>query len=259
MIQLLDLEPIDRDLYRGINEVPPTDKRTLFGGQVAAQALRAAGLTVPEGRLPHSLHGYFLRPGWRDRPVIFNVERDRDGRSFSARRVSAVQNGDVIFDMTASFHVREPSGEYVTPMRAVPSPQECGPSELLPDIPLAEVRLIPPTRLADTGLRYSPTMWVRVRGHLPDDPLVQCCALTYLSDLGSGFTLTEVPGLATGGPSLDHAAWFHSPIRADDWVLHDMWPLMAGGARGLYGGAMRQADGTLGAMITQESLLRPPR
>ncbi len=258
MAELLDLEPLDRDLYRGINEVPENGRPTLFGGQVAAQALKAAGLTVPAGRHAHSLHGYFLRPGLRARPVIFKVERDRDGRSFSARRVSAVQDGAVIFDLTASFHVDEPGGEYALPIPADAATPDACPQETFNDNFLnADARMVPPTFPDAEGRERSGTMWLRTHERLADDRLTHSCALAYLSDIGTGFLSVDVPGLPKGGPSLDHAMWFRTPIRADEWVLHHMWPLMAGGARGLYAGSMHQHDGTLGVMVTQESLLRP--
>ena len=258
MAELLDLEALDTDLYRGINEVPDNGHPTLFGGQVAAQALMAAGLTVPEGRFPHSMHGYFLRTGWRDRPVIFKVENDRDGRSFSARRVTAVQKGEVIFDMTSSFHVVEPGSEYTTPMAAgLPGPDECAPEPNTHNFPRAEARVIPPTRTSSKGGDISNRMWLRIGEELADDRLVHCCAITYLSDIGTGFATVDVPGLPRGGPSLDHAIWFRSPLRADQWMLADMWPLMAGNGRGLYAGSIHQIDGTLGATLAQEALLRP--
>jgi acyl-CoA thioesterase II len=257
VVELLDLEVLDRDLYRGINEVPENGQPTLFGGQVAAQALKAAGLTVPDDRNPHSLHGYFLRPGQRSLPVIYKVERDRDGRSFSARRVSAVQDGAVIFDMTASFQVDEPGGEFSLPMLAgVPAQDECGLEPFSHNFPLAEGRVVPPTTTTEHGHQVSPTIWLKIRERLPDDRLTHSCALAYLSDIGTGFS-GGVPGVPLGGPSLDHAMWLHSAIRADEWLLLHMWPLMAGGARGLYAGSMHQDDGTLGAMITQEGLHRP--
>jgi len=217
MAELLDLEALDRDLYRGVNEVPDNGKPTLFGGQVAAQALKAAGSTVAGDRFAHSMHGYFLRPGWRNRPVIFKVERDRDGRSFSARRVSAVQNGEVIFDMTASFHVSEPGGEYAIAMRDdLLAPEEYDEETYGDNFPLAEVRVVPPTRPDRGGHQLSGTMWLRVRERLADDRLTHDSATVYLSDIGSGFASVDVPGLARGGPSLDHAVWFRAPIRADE-------------------------------------------
>ena len=259
MADLLALEELDRDLYRGINEVINSDRTTLFGGQVAAQALKAAGLTVPGDRFPHSLHGYFLRPGRRDRNVIFKVERDRDGRSFSARRVSAVQNGDVIFDLTASFHVEEPGGEFAVPIRTnLPPPDDCVRAGFNDHFPLADARVVEPTRMNDEGFLLSDTLWLRVCEPLGDNRLTHACAITYLSDIGSGFAGVDVANLPSGGPSLDHAMWFRSQVRADDWMLMHMWPLMAGGARGLYAGSMHQHDGALGAMLTQEVLLRPP-
>jgi acyl-CoA thioesterase-2 len=256
MSELLDLEELDRDLYRGINEIPDNSRPTIYGGQIAAQALKAAGLTVPDGRHPHSLHGYFLRPGIRARNVIFKVERDRDGRSFSARRVSAVQDGAVIFDLTASFHIDEPGAEYTTPIGDAPSPDDCRPEPFEHNFPRADARVVPPTFIDAQGHELSSTMWLRVREKLADDRLTHCCALAYLSDIGTGFLSTDVPGLPRGGPSLDHAMWFRAPIRADEWVLHRMLPLQAGGARGLYTGSMFQHDGTLGITIVQESLLR---
>lgn len=258
MTELLDLEELDRDLYRGVNENPQGARSNLYGGQVAAQALRAASLTVPGDRLPHSLHGYFLRVGRRDRPVLFKVDRDRDGRSFSARRVVAVQDGEVIFDMTTSFHRHEYSGEYGPPMReGLPGPGSDLPERLSATITAGIVAPIPPTRINRFGDAISDRFWVKTKDHLGDDPIIQACALTYLSDIGSGFALVDIPDLPLGGPSLDHSLWFRSPIRVDDWCLLDLSPMMAGGARGLYRGTIHSADGVLGAMVAQEMLLRP--
>jgi acyl-CoA thioesterase II len=257
MAELLDLEELDRDLYRGVNEYPANGRPTLYGGQVAAQALRAAGLTVPADRYPHSLHGYFLRVGRRDRPVLYKVDRDRDGNSFSARRVAAVQDGEVIFDLTASFHVERDGGEYPVPMPSVDTqPEGCPPEPYASNFPSAAALSVPPLFLNTFGDHVSNTMWVKIREPLSDDRLTQCCALTYLSDIGSGFGEVASHGLPSGGASLDHAIWFRSPIRADEWCLLDLKPLMAGGSRGLYSGAMYAADGRLGAMLTQELLLR---
>ncbi len=255
--ELLDLEQIDLNLYRGINEYPANDRPTLYGGQIAAQALMAAGLTVPEGRHPHSMHGYFLRPGQRSRPVVFRVERDRDGRSFSARRVTALQEGAVIFDLTASFHVTEEGGEYVTPMPTVPEPHECPVESFSENVRSAEARMVPPLVADESGILRSSTVWLRIAEPLGDERLRHACGLAYLSDIGTGFFSVQIDGLPKGGPSLDHAMWFRTHIRADEWVLHRMWPLHAGGARGLYAGSMFAADGTLGVTMTQESLLRP--
>jgi acyl-CoA thioesterase-2 len=251
---LLDLEVLDTNLYRGQNELGASRRFSLYGGQVAAQALRAAGMTVATERMPHSLHGYFLRRGRVDRPVIYHVDRDRDGGSFSARHVRAVQDGDVIFSMLASFHEREDAAVFdAVATRGGP------PADTLPARPsplLVEAREITPTRIADGQVRHSDLLWVRALSPLSDDPMVHACALTYVSDLGSGFGQVRVAGLPAGGPSIDHSVWFHEPIRADEWMLLELWPLKAAGARGVYSGSLRAADGRLGAVITQEMLLR---
>jgi acyl-CoA thioesterase-2 len=213
LAEVLELEPLDRDLFRAQNEPGASARFSLYGGQVAAQALRAAGATVPAERLPHSLHGYFLRRGLVDRPVILHVDRDRDGGSFSARGVRAVQDGEVIFSMVASFHEREESAQYDAVARrgaTDPSTLPARPSSLL-----VEVREVTPTTIGDGQVKHSDLLWLRSASPLPDDPLVHACALTYMSDLGSGFGQVDVPGLPRGGPSVDHSLWFHDPIRAD--------------------------------------------
>lgn len=251
---LLELEVLDRDLFRAQSGKAVTSRQSLYGGQVAAQALLAAGMTVPKDRLPHSLHGYFLRPGQMDQPVILHVDRDRDGGSFSARHVRAVQDGEVIFSMVASFHVPEDGVALdVVPTRGGGEPDALAgrPTPLS-----VEVREVTPTRIADGQIRHSDQLWVRVVGELSDDPLVQACGVAYLSDLGSGFGQIEVEGLPAGGPSIDHALWFHEPIRADEWTLLEMWPLKAGNARGVYHGSLRSRTGVLAAVFAQEMLLR---
>jgi acyl-CoA thioesterase II len=252
---LLDLEVLDMDLFRGQNADHRSSRTTLYGGQVTAQALRAAALTVPDGRFPHSLHGYFLRAGSRDTPVVFHVDRDRDGGSFSARRVLAMQRGEVIFSMLASFHTDETSGTYeVVPRASAPPPETVEPKRV---DSLLHVREVTPT--SDDDGTFSDRMWVRSATPLVDDRVVQACALAYVSDLGSGFGQLAKPGLPSGGPSIDHAMWFHSPMRADEWTLLDLSPAKAGGARGVYLGSLRDQAGTLGAMLAQEQLLRPGR
>lgn len=252
--ELLDLDRLDRDLYRGFNDEGAQALPRLYGGQVAAQALRAASLTVGDDRRVHSLHGYFLRPGRHDLPVILRVERDRDGRSFSARHVEAVQDGEVILTLSASFHVAEDSPDYVPPgPSGVPGPNDPSIEPFgwhISDI--VDVRSCPVSGTAPGG-----RLWARVREDLGDDPAVQACALAYLSDFGTGFASGPVAGLPIGGPTLDHSLWYHAPIRADRWVLVDLWPLKAGAACGLYNGALRDADDTLGALLSQEILLRP--
>lgn len=261
LLALLDLEEIDTDLYRARNEERASEWPALFGGQVAAQALRAAALTVDEGRLPNSLHGYFLRPGRYDRPVILRVARDRDGGSFSARHVVAIQNGEVIFSMSASFHTPREGAEFV----ADRPPPEARPEDL-PEIDwitrfesMLDVRVFPPTvPVGPDDFAPPARLWARSRESLPDDPFVHACGLTYLSDVGSGFGDGTATGVPRGGPSIDHAVWFQHPVRMDDWVLLDTWPLKAGGSRGLYTGEMRDKNGRLAATLTQEILFLPP-
>jgi acyl-CoA thioesterase II len=251
---VLDIEQLDRDLFRAENEPGARQRLSLYGGQVAAQALRAAGATVPPERTPHSLHGYFLRPGRVDRDVILHVDRDRDGGSFSARHVRAVQDGEVIFSMVASFHATEDSATF----DAVASRGGADPESLSARTSalLVDVREVVPTRIADGQIRHSDVLWVRAASALPADVLVHACALTYVSDLGSGFGQVDVAGIPAGGPSIDHSLWFQEPIRADEWMLLELWPLKATSSRGVYSGSLRSADGRLGAVLTQEMLLR---
>jgi acyl-CoA thioesterase II len=251
---VLNIEQLDRDLFRGIHALNADQRWSLFGGQVAAQALMAAGRTVLEERFPHSLHGYFLRRGRPDRPVLLYVDRDRDGKSFSSRHVSAVQDGEVIFSMLASFHREIESPTY----DAVPNNMTPVGDGKVRESFLLEVREATPISIEDGNVRFPDSMWIRSAHPLPDDRLSQAAALTYISDLGSGFGQVRVPGLATGGPSIDHAVWFDAPVRADDWLLLNTWPVKASGARGVYGGAIRDQAGTLAATLMQEMSLRPP-
>jgi acyl-CoA thioesterase-2 len=255
MLEILDVEMLDRDLFRGPISAIAREHPNLYGGQVAGQALRAAGLTVDSERRPHSLHGYFLRRGQAAHPVILRVWRDRDGASFSARRVVAIQEGEVIFSMIASFHVHEDSGAFEAEGPAdVAAPETL---ETRADPFLVEIREVTRTDGPAGSERTSDRMWARVPTPMPDDPLLHACAITYISDLGSGFGQLPIEGLAVGGPSIDHAVWFHQHLRADDWVLLDLWPMKASGARGVYLGTVRGRDGSLGAMLSQEMLLRP--
>jgi acyl-CoA thioesterase-2 len=252
LTELLTLERVDRDLFRARN-ANYGPRPTLYGGQVAAQCLLAAAATVEEDRLPHSLHGYFLRAGRCDLPIILQVDRDRDGRSFSARHVVAMQEGEVIFSMLTSFHAQREGGVFdAAPRRERPEPEEATTSGR---IPLIEVREVTPTDFLK-GM-FSDCMWVRSTTALGDDPLLHRAGLTYLSDLGSGFGQQGRDLVGRGGPSIDHAMWFQDDIRADDWVLLDLVPIKAGGARGSYHGSLRDRHGALGATIYQEHLLIP--
>jgi acyl-CoA thioesterase-2 len=250
----LELEQLDRDLFRGVSERTSRERFSLYGGLVAAQALRAAGETVPSERVPHSLHGYFLRPGRNDLPILLHVDRDRDGGSFSARHVRAVQDGEVIFSMLASFQVTEDSvTNDAVPTRGGPSPDTL---PVRPSPLLVDVREVTPTRIADGQVKHSDRLWLKAMTSLPDDPLLHACAVVYVSDLGSGFGQVDVPGLPNGGPSIDHTVWFHEPIRADEWMLLELAPVKAQSSRGVYTGSLRGEDGRLAAVIMQEMLLR---
>lgn len=249
LLDALDLETIEQNLYRA-NLVFARD-RPLYGGQVAAQALHAAGLTVDPARRAHSLHGYFLRKGDSQIPTVYQVFRDRDGRSFSARRVVAIQRGEVIFSMSASFHVAQDTpAAQIEPMPATQKPADLPGGGLfrlfsiegrMPAQPFA-ARTSKPTRF-----------WARASIPLPDDPLIHACALTYLSDISSG-VLPARDGSAQPSSSLDHAIWFHRPVDMTDWVLSDYHPRVADRGRGWYTGSMFTQDGTLVASIAQETL-----
>jgi acyl-CoA thioesterase-2 len=256
--ELLDLEELDRDLYRAHNPRRPfTDH--LYGGQVAAQALRAAGLTVPEGRHPHSLHCYYLRSGEAEHPTIMKVSRDRDGRSFSARRVVALQRGEAIFTAAASFHVDEASGDYseVPMLDDVPSPEELT-DHVLPSVDvLMEMRTVDPPPDDVARQSASRRMWGRTREQLPDDRVLHSAAIVYLSDMSTGFADIDVPGLPRGGTSLDHTVYFHRPARADEWMFMALEPVSAAGARGVYRGSVHDRSGRLLATLVQENLMRP--
>ncbi len=267
LLEVLDLEDIEVDLFRGRS--PETSLQRVFGGQVAAQALVAAGRTVVPERTVHSLHAYFLRPGDPDRPIVYDGDRLRDGRAFTTRRVVARQHGRPIFTMSASFQVAEPGLEHEDAMPDVPGADELADARaaLGPGtgpwvdwwrdwLPL-EVRLVPPTDEGRTRV------WLRPSGALPDDPLLHVCVLAYASDLTLlTSTLARHPGVQREQvqlASLDHAMWFHRPVRADGWLLFDQASPSASGGRGLGTGRVFAAEGTLVASVVQEGLVRPPR
>jgi len=253
LADLLDLEEIDRDLFRA--NVVFDDPLPLYGGQVAAQALAAAGRTVDEARLPHSMHGYFLRPGDATSPTIFYVDRDRDGGSYSARRVVAKQHGEVIFNMSASFH-REEDG---VDREAHPHVPDGDPEQLpgggMPRLFSMEGRL--PEQPYPDG-QWPTRFWARCTLDLPDSPLTHACVLTYLSDISSGVAAFG-DEKASASSSLDHAVWFHRTGRLDDWVQLDLVPQSVAGGRGWYTGTVRRRDGRLLASLTQECLFRNSR
>jgi acyl-CoA thioesterase II len=226
----------------------------LYGGQVAAQALGAAIETVDSDRKAHSLHGYFLRPGRLDQQLVYEVERDRDGRSYSARRVIAKQDERVIFSMAASFHTAEdgPDVQKTAPLDVRP-PGESTPVET--HLVGVEVRLPAP----DTNQAHATMVWVRCTEALGADENRHIAALTYISDLYSG--LPDVLDIAPGAlmTSIDHAIWIHRPPNLNEWVLMDHRGLSVASGRGWYSSRMSDATGTLLASLTQEMVLRPAR
>ncbi|MFF2651523.1 acyl-CoA thioesterase [Streptomyces sp. NPDC058045] len=286
LLDLLDLEQIERDIFRGRSTSAVIPR--VFGGQVAAQALVAAGRTVPEGRDAHSLHSYFLRPGDPGAPIVYTVDRIRDGRSFTTRRVVAVQHGQPIFHLSASFQTPEPGLDHQYPMPAVPGPETLPTAEetltrhadRLPDrsvIPrLLDARAAVDLRYVDAppfvtaGEARAPRsqVWFRTNGQLDgpiDRPLLHVCLATYVSDM----TLLDSVLLAHGrggwltgdvvGASLDHAMWFHRPFRADEWLLYDQESPSASGGRGLGQARIHTRDGALAITVIQEGVVRVPR
>lgn len=277
LLDLLELERLEVDLYRG--RQPDTAMQRVFGGQVAAQALRAACNTVDQELQVHSLHAYFLRPGDTAVPIVYDVERIRDGRSFSTRRAVARQHGRAIFYLTASFHVDELGFDHQDTMPEVPAPEDC---PTMGDLYRAvtgrdddawerewaalDVRYAadsrPGGRLVDAQRPARAQMWVRASGPVPDDPVVNTCVLTYVSDL-TLLGVSLVPhGLIISSPqiqpaSLDHTMWFHRPFKADEWMLYDQASPSASGGRGLAVGHVFNLDGALIASVAQEGLIRP--
>ncbi len=252
-LQMLEIEEIDRDLYRA--GFVAEDEHRLYGGQVAAQALRAAGATVEPGRIPHSLHGYFLRAGDPTRPTVLVVHRDRDGRSYSARRVEAIQDAEVIFSMASSFQVPEDDREEQRHEMPTVEPPEAGEPLEFPRLIAFEGRMVAqPFPAAPWPTRF----WARATDALGDDTLTQACALTYLSDISSGsapFTdETSMPGA-----SLDHAVWFHRPARMEEWTLTDLEPQILAGGRSWYSGTIYDRAGRVVASTVQECLFRTRR
>jgi acyl-CoA thioesterase-2 len=262
LLDLFTLEPLDANLYRATNPSQTAEYRpTLYGGQVAAQALLAAAHTVPEGRHPHSIHGYFLRAGRHERPTVMTVDRDRDGRSFSARHVNALQDGEVIFSALVSFHATEPGVEFEKPSLRLDVtapdalPETTPEQERVGHNVMFDIRYLPP---GDAEFPWvSSRMWVRPRAALPDDPVMRACVLTYVSDMGWAFRdVTTSDGRHIGGPSIDHAVWFQRLLPVCDWLLVDLEPLSVAGVRGVYTGTIHHRDGALAALIAQETLLR---
>lgn len=271
LIALLDLEQLEVNLFRGISW--KDDRPRVFGGQVAGQALVAAGRTV-DGRPVHSLHAYFLRPGDPSVPIVYEVDRIRDGKSFTTRRVVAIQHGEAIFNLQASFHVSETGLDHQVSMPDAPPPESLPRAdELEPPVPgklwkrqPVDIRYVggPPWALtpSDDQSRPRQLVWIRADGTLPDDPVLHTCIVAYASDytlLGASLVPHGVSYFRNDimMASLDHAMWFHRPFRADEWLLYSQTSPSASGGRGLaYGGIFRQ-DGALAVSVVQEGLIRP--
>ena len=252
------------NLFRG--QSPEEDRQRVFGGQVAGQALIAAGRTVDPARVVHSLHAYFLRPGDPTVPIVYEVDRIRDGRCFTTRRVVAIQHGRAIFNLAASFQIVEPGPEHQDPMPVVADPET---------LPTMQERFAPYAdklgpEFAEWSQRERPIdsrpievpawldhrprppaqdVWIRANGVLPDDPLLHVCIVVYASDL----TILDTAMLPHGSSfsdgefqvaSLDHAMWFHRPFRADSWLLYHQRSQSASGARGIAEGSIFASDGT---------------
>ncbi|HZI10320.1 MAG TPA: acyl-CoA thioesterase II [Myxococcus sp.] len=276
LLELLTLEPIEENLFRGRSQ--DLGFRQLFGGQVLGQSLSAASRTVAPERHVHSLHSYFLRPGDVSLPVVYTVDRVRDGGSFSTRRVVAIQKGQPIFTMMASFHGDEPGMAHQAPMPQVPEPESLPtdlellglqahriPERLREKFLCAKPIEMRPVAYADP---FAPTpreplrhVWFRADGSLPDDPQVHRYVLAYASDfnlIGTALlphaTSFFQPNLQ--GASLDHALWFHGDLKVNDWLLYAMDSPWAGNARGLARGNIFTRDGRLVASVTQEGLIR---
>ncbi len=277
LLDLLDLEPIEVNIYRGRNRDIGSGR--IFGGQVLAQALVAAQRTVERDRSAHSLHGYFILPGDLEIPVVYFVDRLRDGRSFTTRRVTAIQHGRAIFNMSASFQVVEEGPVHQAGMPDAPDPESLASElDLIRDnmadrIPESLRRVLTQDRPIDfrpvdpvDPFHPEPrpplrNLWLRVIGTVPDDLLVHQAVLAYASDYALLGTALLPHGLSFRMPNLqvatlDHAIWFHRPFRIDDWLLYTMDSPNAAGARGFVRGSFFSRDGTLVASVAQEGLMR---
>lgn len=258
LLALFALEALDDDTFVG--KTPSTTPGgRLFGGQVAAQSLRAACLTVSPERRPHSMHAYFIRPGRPGEPLRLEVRRTRDGRSFCTRHVTAAQGGKPILELIASFQEDEPGEEWQPPAPGVPGPDEIGRISL-PDWlgALGAFDIRPVGGPFADGFPLTHPFWIRVPHPLDDDPSLHACLLTFLSDLAVVHS-ARAAGWATPlaqSASLDHALWFHRPARADEWILYTQSSPSAQGGRGLAFGRMFAADGRLVASAAQEGMLR---
>lgn len=277
LVALLALERLEKNLFRGQSQ--DLGWGTVFGGQVLGQALSAAAQTVEVERVVHSMHGYFLRPGKVDRPIVYDVDRIRDGHSFTTRRVVAVQDGEAIFSLSASFQVEEEGLEHAAQMpEGVPGPETLLSEQALAlriadripqplreravsDKPI-EIRPVNPVNVLKPDVRPpQKQVWFRAAGALPDDPALHRYVLAYASDFHFLPTAVQPHGVSWLSPgmqmaSLDHSIWFHRPFRMDEWLLHVVESPSASGGRGLVRGQFFSQDGRLVASTAQEGLIR---
>jgi acyl-CoA thioesterase II len=276
LLKLLDLEPLEVNIYRGQNRDLGTGR--VFGGQVFAQALVAARRTVEGEREAHSAHGYFILPGDLKAPIVYFVDRLRDGASFTTRRVTAIQHGQAIFNLSASFHIDEEGFSHQPKMPDVPAPEDLAPElslirEMADQIP----EPLRPVITQDRPIDFRPVspldpfnpepreptryVWFRVIGELPPEPWIHQAILAYASDYGLLTTALQPHGIGfrTKGlqlASLDHSLWLHRRFRADEWLLYAMDSPVMTGARGFVRGAIYSRSGDLVASVAQEGLLR---
>jgi acyl-CoA thioesterase-2 len=276
LLAILDLEELEVNVFRGRS--PQENRQRVFGGQVAGQALVAAGRTVERGTV-HSLHAYFLRPGDPSTPILYLVDRIRDGHTFTTRRVVAIQHGRAIFHLSASFQPEEEGPDHGLPMPAAPDPESL-PSYAdwiaprvagLPegarqwfsrDRPIDVRHVEPMDPFRPVAREPRQLVWIRANGRLPDPLLLHQCVVAYASDLTLLDTATLPHAIAWNDPhyvraSLDHAMWFHRPFRADDWLLYAQESPAAHGARGFTTGHLFTRDGRLVVSVAQEGLIRP--
>jgi acyl-CoA thioesterase-2 len=279
LLATLDLERLEDNLFLGARGNEGWQR--VFGGQVLGQALMAAARTVDADRSVHSLHGYFLLAGDPSRPIVYDVERIRDGGSFTTRRVKAIQHGRPIFSMSSSFHRAEPGFDHQSEMPQVPPPEElANPKDLIAGLIDAlpqsmrsywsrerpiDMRVVDVSRYLTRDKKVPlQHIWIRANGKLPDDPAIHQAVLAYASD----FTLLDTALIAHGKllfdadvqlASLDHALWYHRPFRADEWLLYVQDSPNAYGARGFCRGSIFTREGTLIASVVQEGLMRERR
>jgi acyl-CoA thioesterase-2 len=276
LLRLLDLEPLEVNIYRGRNRDIGTGR--VFGGQVFAQALVAARRTVDGARDAHSVHGYFILPGDLKAPIVYFVDRLRDGSSFTTRRVTAIQHGRAIFNLSVSFHITEQGIHHQTAMPEVQPVDGLAPElELIRGMASRIPEALRPVLTQERPIDFRPVtpsdpfdpkpmapvkhVWFRSHGRLPDDPLMHQAVLAYASDHGLLTTALLPHGISPWSPeiqlaSLDHSLWLHRPFRVDEWLLYAMDSPVAAGGRGFIRGSIYTADGTLVASVAQEGLMR---